>query len=43
MTKLSEADRAKEIDSTEDVLAQITGAKPLLFRPPLWRAKSGSL
>jgi peptidoglycan/xylan/chitin deacetylase (PgdA/CDA1 family)/tetratricopeptide (TPR) repeat protein len=34
LSTLSEADRAKEIESTNQILEKITGAKPLLFRPP---------
>ena len=34
LPKLTEADRTKEIESTNQILEKITGVKPLLFRPP---------
>ena len=34
LTKLSAADRAKEIENTSQLLEKLTGAKTTLFRPP---------
>lgn len=34
LSSLSESVRAKEIESTNEILEKITGSKPLLFRPP---------